>query len=78
VCLACRRDTKSVTEVVVFRDSLVGIATRYGLDGPRIKSRCGGARFSTPVRTDPGAHQASYTMGNTSFPGVKRPWRVGD
>ena len=30
------------------RDSSVGIATRYGLDGPGIKSRCGGEIFSTP------------------------------
>jgi len=27
------------------RDSSVGIATRYGLDGPGIESRWGGARF---------------------------------
>jgi len=30
-----------------------------------------GARFSAPVRTGPGAHPASYTMGTGSFPGVK-------
>jgi len=30
-----------------------------------------GARFSAPVRTDPGAHPASCTMGTGSFPGVK-------
>jgi hypothetical protein len=56
------------------RDSSVGIATRYGLEGPGIESRCG-ARFSTPVQTGPGAHPASYTMGTGSFPGVKRPGR---
>ena len=33
-----------------------------------------GARFSTPVQTDPGAYPASYTMGAGSFPGVKWPW----
>ena len=32
----------------VGRDSSVGIATRYGLDGPGIESRWG-ARFSAPV-----------------------------
>ena len=32
------------------RDSSVGIATRYGLDGPVIESRWG-ARFSAPVQT---------------------------
>jgi hypothetical protein len=29
------------------------------------------ARFSTPVQTGPGAHPASCTMGNVSFPGVE-------
>ena len=47
---------------ILDRDSSVGIATRYGLDGPGIKSQWG-ARFSTPVQTGPGAHQASYKMG---------------
>jgi len=32
----------------VGRDSVVGIATRYGLGGPEIESRWG-ARFSAPV-----------------------------
>jgi hypothetical protein len=43
------------------RDSSVGIATRYGLEGPGIESRWG-ARFSAPVQ-NPGVHPASYTMG---------------
>jgi len=30
-----------------------------------------GARFSAPVQTGPGAHPASFTMGNGSFPGVE-------
>ena len=34
------------------RDSSVGIATRYGLDGPGIESRWG-ARFSPPAQTGP-------------------------
>jgi len=50
----------------------VGIATRYGLDGPGIESRWGG-RFFTPVQTGPGAYPATYTMGTGVFPGVKRP-----
>ena len=54
------------------RDSAVGVATRYGLDGPGIESRWG-ARFSAPVQTGPGAYPASCTMGTGSFPGVKRP-----
>ena len=62
--------------VIGGRDSSVGIATRYGLDGPGIESRCEGeARFSAPVQTGPGTHPASYTMGTGSLPGVKRPGR---
>ena len=52
------------------RDSSVGIATGYGLDGPGIQSRWR-ARFSAPVQTGPGAYPASYTMGTGSFPAVK-------
>jgi len=49
----------------------VGIATRYGLDGPGIESQWG-TSFSAEVQTGPVAHPASYTMGTGSFPGVKR------
>jgi len=38
----------------------------------------GGRDFSTPVQTGPGAHQASYTKGTGSFPGIKRPGRGVD
>ena len=41
--------------------SLVYYYTRYGLDGPGIEP--GEARFSAPVRTGPGAHPASCTVG---------------
>jgi hypothetical protein len=57
--------------------SSVGIANRYGLDGPGDLIRWG-ARFSAPVQTGPGAHPASYTVGTGSFPGVKLPWRGFD
>ena len=50
--------------------SVVGIATGYGLYGPRIESRWG-ARFSAPVQTGSRTHSASCTMGTGSFPGVK-------
>jgi len=33
------------------------------------------ARFFAPVKTGPGAHAASDTMGTGSFVGVKRPGR---
>jgi len=61
----------------VGRDSAVGIATRYGLDGPGIESRWG-AGFSAPVQTGSGAHPASYTTGTGSFPEVQRPARGAD
>jgi len=35
----------------------------------------GGVRASAPVQTDPGTHQAFYTMGTGSLPEVKRPGR---
>ena len=41
------------------RDSSVGIATRYGLDGPGIES--------APVQIDPWTHSASCTMGTRSL-----------
>ena len=56
------------------RDSSVGIATRYGLDGPGIESRWG-ARFSAPLQTGPRSHPVSYIMATRSFQGVKRPGR---
>ena len=59
------------------RDSAVGIATRYGLDGPGIESPWG-TRFSAPVQTGPGAYPASCTTGTGSFPAVKRPGRGAD
>jgi hypothetical protein len=61
----------------VGRNSSDGIATRSGLDGAGIESRCG-ARFSASVQTGPGAHLSSYTVGTGSFPGVKRPGRGVD
>jgi hypothetical protein len=61
----------------VGREVSFGIATRYGPGGPGIESRWG-ARFSAPVRTVPGYHPASYTVGTVSFPGVKRPGRGVD
>ena len=54
------------------RDGSVGIATRYGLDGPGTESRWRGDIFRT-IHTGPGAHTAPYTIGTGSFPGVKRP-----
>jgi len=52
--------------------SCVTDSLRAGRSGDRISV---GARFSEPVQTVPGANPAFYTMGNGSFPGVKRPGR---
>jgi hypothetical protein len=60
----------SVLHRSVSRDSSVGIATDYGLDGSGIESRWG-ARFSAPLQTGPGAHPACCTMNTGSFPGVR-------
>jgi hypothetical protein len=65
---------KQIIHILVGRDSSVGIATHYGLDGPGIESRWG-VRFSAPVQTSPGAHPPSYTMRSGSFSGLKRPGR---
>jgi len=43
---------------------------RAGWSGDRIPV---GAKFSAPVQMGLGAHPASYTIGNVSFPAVKQP-----
>jgi hypothetical protein len=59
------------------RDSVVGIATRYGLDSPGIESR-----WDEIFRTRPnrpwGPPSPLYNVYRVSFPGVKRPGRGGD
>ena len=59
------------------RDSSVGIATHYGLDGPRIEFLWE-TILTAPVQTGPVDHPASYTTGTGSLPGVKRPGRCVD
>jgi len=54
--------------------SVVGIATRYVLDGPGIESRRG-ARYSSPAQTGPVPHPASCTMGTRTFQRVDRQGR---
>jgi hypothetical protein len=55
------------------RDSSVGIATRYGLDGLRIEARSGWY-LSHPCTSSLGPTQPP-TMGTGSYRGVKRPGR---
>ena len=59
---------------IVGRDSSVGMANRYGLDGPHIESRWG-ARYSTPIQTSPAADPVSCAMVTWSFPEEKRKGR---
>jgi len=54
------------------RDSSVGTATRYELDGPGIESRWG-ATFSAAVQTGPGTQPPSLLY--KGYRGVKRPGR---
>jgi len=55
-------------------NSSVGIATRYGLDGPGIESRWG-RDFPYPSRPALGPTQPPIQWVPGSFPGVKRPGR---
>jgi len=64
-------------QMSVDRDIIVGIATRYGLDGLAMEYRRRG-RFSAPVQTGPGGHPAAYTLCAGCFPGVERPGRSVD
>jgi hypothetical protein len=61
------------TIIWVGRDSVVGIATRYGLDGPGIESRWG-RDFPHPSRPTLGPTQPPIQWV-PGLPGVKRPGR---
>jgi hypothetical protein len=60
---------------IVGRESVVGIATGYGLDGPVIESRWG-RDFPHPSRTARWAPPSSYTIPIGPFPSLKLPGRV--
>jgi hypothetical protein len=62
----------------VGRDSVVGIATRYGLDGPEIESRWGASIFRTSPDRPWGPPSLLYKGYRVSFPGIKRPGRGVD
>ena len=59
------------------RDSVVGITTGYGLDGPG-SNPVWGARFSSSSRRALGLAQAPVKWVPGLFPGVKRPERGVD
>ena len=63
----CRADLHVIKAEYLSHHSNLLMAGRSG-DGIPVE-----ARFSAPFQTGPGAHPASYTMGNGSFPGLKRP-----
>jgi hypothetical protein len=52
-------------------ESVAGIATLYGLNGPGIEFRFGGEIFYT-LQNYLGYNSPSYTMGAVTFPSVKR------
>ena len=61
----------------VDRDSSVGVATCYGLDGSGMECLWGGVtKFSAPVRA--GQLSLLHTVYRVSFSGVKRPGRGVD
>jgi hypothetical protein len=66
---------KFFCDILLCRDSSVGIATRCGLDGPGINSRCV-PDFPHPSRPALGPTQTPTQWVPCLFPGVKRPGRV--
>ena len=58
------------------RNTVVSVATGYGLDGPGIEFRRG--RVFVSVQTGPGVHPVFYAMGTGSIPGVMHPGRDVD
>ena len=62
-------DNRTVTPACRNRDSSVGIATRYGLEGPGIESRWG-RNFPHLSRPAPNPPSLLYN-GYRVFPGVK-------
>jgi len=53
--------------LVLVRNDVIRIATRYWMNGPEIQSRWE-REFSSPVQTCPAAHEASCTMGTGFHP----------
>jgi hypothetical protein len=72
-CMSSSRDKHYIWDHIwaVGWDSVVGIATRYGLDGRGIESRWG-ARVSAPDQTGPGGPTQPPTQW------IKRPRRGVD
>jgi hypothetical protein len=75
---ACNSNTNKIHTKIcrVGRDTVVGIATRHGLDGPGIESLWG-RDFPHPVQNRPGAHQPPLQRESNLFPSGKAAgtWR---
>jgi hypothetical protein len=71
-CVFCDVGFEFLYIMYLGRDSVVGIVTRYRMDGPGIESRWW-TRLSAPAQTGPGAHPASYKMHTGTLQKVKRP-----
>jgi len=63
-------------ELGIGRESSVGIASRYGMDGPG--SNPGGDEIFRNRPQRPSAHPAYYAVGTGAFLGVKWPGRGAD
>jgi hypothetical protein len=68
---------KLVRSIVVGRDSIVGVATRYGL-AVRGSNPVGGEIFCTCPDRPWGPRSLLYSGYRVSFPGVKQPGRGVD
>ena len=64
--------------LIVSRDGSVGIATRYGLDGPGIESRWGRRIFRSHTDRPWGLPSLLHNGSRVPFPGIKWPERGVD
>ena len=72
--MSLRPGLQSLLKEKVGLDSSVGMATRYGLDGPGIDPGVGEILRPRPYRSW-GPPSLLYNRNRGSFPGVKRPER---
>jgi hypothetical protein len=64
----------TVRPMHVGRDSFIGIATRYGVDGPEIESQWERDFPHWPRPTPRGPPSSLYSGYRVFFPGIKRLW----
>ena len=61
----------------LYRDTVVGMATRHGLDGPGLETQCG-RKLLDLSRVVPVSTQPPTQWVLLSFPEIKRPERGAD